>query len=169
MTQSTKYSFQQLQQIKQDIESFMGREEKLPTALAYNLRKNKKKIDSSLDLITEDFKELSETDQKTMQEFQDERLALIKEYGGEIEEVGNGQAQVTNVQELNSNADFVSDFEELKEEYGDLLEVAESNDKYNFEMSHEEVADVDFASVSIETFPERVSDFPESFLNFVTD
>src|SRR6056297_2495369 len=111
MTQSTKYSFQQLQQINQDIDSFMDREGKLPTAVAYNLRKNKKRINSSLDLIKEDFKVLSEADQKSIQEFQNKRLELIKNSGGQIEQMGNGQAHVTNVDELNANSDFVEKLE----------------------------------------------------------
>ena len=167
MSQETKYSFNQLHAITQDINEFINNTDQLDRLLLFNLRRNAKKAKEAIELLKDDFEQLSEDEMKEAQKFDQEKIKLIKKYGGETEEQ-NGQL-VLSEDSPNLPDEFWDDLTELKTEYDDVLTKANKITKKNQKLANEPVAEVEFKEIKLEQFPEQLGTyFTDNFLEFVT-
>jgi len=163
----SKYSFNELTQIKTDINTFIGEHEQLSRVLLFKLRQNSKKIDSALELIQEDFEYMSESQQEKARQYDQDKVDLIKKYGGKIEQ--RGQQYVIAEDSPQLPDEFYDELGELTEEHRETLEAIKTLNKTNNEIAKEKVAEVNFNQISLESFPEILgSTFTDSFLEFVT-
>lgn len=166
----TKYSYQELAQIENDINTFINKQESVDNRLMFKLRTNLKKIKDAKQVIEEDFKVASDEEKEKLGEFQDKKLELVKEFDGELKQLPNGNVEIVNADELNNNEEFTEKLSELFDEYEEIINQVRQYDKENFEHSQEKVAEVEFVDVPLDLFPSDVDEaFSERFLEFVKE
>lgn len=160
-----KYSYAELAQILNDVQSILNRDEELNTKLAYGLVKNKKAIKAEMENIEESFKDKHEK----IEEFQREKTEVLKNNGAKFEQSGQ-MTYLSNENELDMDK-VDKELEKLKKKFKATLAEQKEIDKHNKEKALEEVARVDFFTFPFDYLPEKIPGnlLTENILLFIED
>lgn len=162
----SKLSFNDLINIKNGLLSILENGKSYSFNLIYALNKNVKKIEAEL----EEIRDLLPDDADGFQEFQQKKVELAESCGADIQRTKEGMVRIANSDNVDVEK-YEEGFEELKEEYSDVLDKqAEINEKRQ-KLVDEHVAEVDWTIIKKDYFPETIEpkELPIQIIDLIED